>query len=295
MPIKLLACDLDGTLADDNGVISDESLAAINRARAQGALLVPATGRMPHLVERFLDRLDITTEPVIGAQGAMIAHRDGTVLRKLTIDPELIREGAAIGHQHGAAIAYFTDHELIMDRPALNPRQDAAWMGNSLRYDPDPMSILEGDLIKIIAYHPDPKAVPDLLADMQAQLGTRADVTRSHRWFVEVCAPGADKGSALAWLCQMLAIERDEVLAIGDGGNDVSMLRWAGMSAAPASGDPDAIAAAKWTAPPIEEHPVVATLAHFLGWMRPFPVDALAGRMNSGAGELRSEGRPAPT
>ena len=262
-PIKLLACDLDGTLANMDGQISDESVAAINRARDAGILVVVATGRMPHLVERFLDRLDITTEPVIGGQGAMITYRDGTVLRKLTIDPELIRQGAAIGRKHGAAIAYFTDHELIMDRPAFGPEQDADWMGNSLRYHPDPMSQLEGDLIKIINFHPDPKAVPDMLADMQATLGSKADITRSHRWFVEVCAQGADKGSALAWLCQTLDIDRNAVLAVGDGGNDVSMLRWAGMSAAPASGDPGAIAAAKWTAPPIDEHPVVAALAHF--------------------------------
>ena len=265
-PIKLLACDLDGTLANLDGRISDESLDAVNRARTAGILVVVATGRMPHLIERFLDRLDITTEPIIGAQGAMITHRNGVVLRRLTIDPELIRQGAAIGRNHGAAIAYFTDHELIMDRPALSPEQDTAWMGDSLRYDPDPMSQLEGDLIKIICFHPNPNAVPGLLADMQANLGSQADITRSHRWFVELCAQGADKGSALAWLCQKLGIDRDEVLAIGDGGNDVSMLRWAGMSAAPASGDPDAIAAAKWTAPPIDEHPVVAALAHFLGW-----------------------------
>ena len=262
-PIKLLACDLDGTLANMDGYISDDSVAAINRARDAGILMVVATGRMPHLVERFLDRLDITTEPIIGGQGAMITYRDGVVLRKLTIDPELIRQGAAIGRKHGAAIAYFTDHELIMDRPALSPEQDTAWMGSSLRYDPDPMSKLEGDLIKIICFHPDTKAVPGMLADMQANLGTQADVTRSHRWFVEVCAQGADKGSALAWLSQKLNIDRDAVLAIGDGGNDVSMLRWAGMSAAPASGDPDAIAAANWTAPHIDDHPVVATLAHF--------------------------------
>ncbi len=264
-PIKLLACDLDGTLANLDGQISDESLAAINRARDAGILVVVATGRMPHLIERFLDRLDITTEPVIGGQGAMITYRDGTVIRRLTIDPELIRQGAAIGRKHGAAIAYFTDHELIMDRPALSPEQDTAWMGTSLRYDPDPMSQLEGDLIKIICFHPDSKAVPAMLADLQASLGDQADITRSHRWFAEVCAKGADKGSALAWLCQHLDIDKDAVLAIGDGGNDVSMLRWAGMSAAPASGDPDAIATAKWTAPHIDEHPVVAALAHFGG------------------------------
>lgn len=262
-PIKLLACDLDGTLANLDGRISDESVDAINRARSAGILVVVATGRMPHLVERFLDRLDITTEPVIGAQGAMITYRDGTVLRKLTIDPELIRQGAAIGRKHGAAIAYFTDYELIMDRPAINQEQDAAWMGYNLRYHPDPMSQLKGDLIKIINFHPDPKAVPVMLADMQDTLGKQADITRSHRWFVEVCAQGADKGSALAWLCQNLDINRDAVLAIGDGGNDVSMLQWAGMSAAPASGDPDAIAAAKWTAPHIDDHPVVGALAHF--------------------------------
>ncbi len=266
MSIRLIACDLDGTIANHEGYISDESVAALARARSQGILVVVATGRLPFAIPHFLDRIGVTDEPMITGQGALIAFRDGRVLRRLTLDPQVALQATTVALAMGASMAYFTEREILVDS-FVHPRAHyESWFGNHLVYDPLATGKLDGHLIKFIAVHPDPDVVPHLAAALSAALDGAADVTQSWVYFVEGTTPGADKGAALAWLCEQLGIDRSEVLAIGDAGNDVTMLRWAGCSAAPADGHASARDAAGWVAPPLAEHPVAAALAHYLGW-----------------------------
>lgn len=266
MSIRLLACDLDGTLADHDGHISAESVAALARARSQGILVVVATGRLPYVIGPFLDRVGVTTEPFVAAQGALIGYRDGRILRRLTLDPNVARQAAAIARDLGADVGFFQEDQIMIDGHAFAPEQYETWFGGHAHPDPDTAGRLDGRLIKFMAIHPNVDAVPHLVATLRDVLGPRADVTRSWHHFVEATAPGADKGAALAWLCARFGITANEVLAIGDGGNDVTMLRWAGKSAAPVDADPAALAAARWPAPPLSQHPVAASLAHYLGW-----------------------------
>lgn len=270
MSIRLLACDLDGTLADHDGHISDEALAALERARSEGVLVVVATGRLPLVIGSFLDRLGVTTEPFITAQGALIGYRDGRILRRLTLDAAVAREAAGVARKLGAGMAFFHEEMIIVDGYAFPPERYEAWFGQFGRLEPSAAEHLDGHLIKFMAIHPDVEAVPAVVDSLRAALGPRAEITRSWHHFVEGTTPGADKGAALAWLCARLGIGNDEVLALGDGGNDVTMLGWAGHSAAPANADPAALAAAGWVAPPLlpgkSPHPVAASLAHFLGW-----------------------------
>ena len=71
-------------------------------------------------------------------------------------------------------------------------------------------------------------------------------------------------GRLYAWIAEQLGIQQEEVLAIGDADNDVSMLRWAGHSVAPASAAAGPRAVADWIAPPLEQHPVAATLERYV-------------------------------
>ena len=80
---------------------------------------------------------------------------------------------------------------------------------------------------------------------------------------IEVNAAGADKGDGLAHLCAHLGIAPDEVLAIGDGENDLTMLQFAGMSAAPANACEQARKLAGWIAPSNNESAVARALEHY--------------------------------
>ncbi len=263
--IKLIATDLDGTLVDRQGHIAAEDIAALRRAREMGALVVVATGRMPSTLELYLERLEVgENDPVVGGQGAVIARRNGEALHVLTIPRHIALAGAAIVQAHDAVPVFYTLHGALMPRVAFSPAEDAFWLGDSLRYDPEALAHLDDDLVKLLAVQPDKSRAPALLDALQEELGDRAEVVRSHHWFIEAVHKRATKGEAIAWLAAQQGIARDEVLAIGDAGNDVSMLRWAGVSAAPADATPDARDAASWVGPRQSEHIVAAAIKRYL-------------------------------
>jgi Cof subfamily protein (haloacid dehalogenase superfamily) len=220
---------------------------------------------MPTTIEHFLNRLEVTDhEPIVGGQGAMVARINGEILHTLTIPRQVAEEGAAIAREMGAIPVFYTTHGIFMERVAFSPEEDAYWLGHGLRYEPQALSTVEDDFVKILAVQPDASKAEALLHAFQNKLGHAAEVVRSHHWFVEAVNKHATKGAAIAWIAKQVGIKQHEIVAIGDAGNDISMLRWAGLSAAPADAAPEALAAAKWIAPPQKQHAVAATLAHFL-------------------------------
>jgi HAD superfamily hydrolase (TIGR01484 family) len=195
--IKLLATDLDGTLVDEQGHINEEDIAALRRAREMGVTVVVATGRMPATIGPFLDRLEVTAEePVVGGHGAVTALRNGDILHTFIVPREAIVEGAAIARTFNAVPTLYTAHEIFMERVAFSPEQDEYWLagGIPIRYDPDALAHIDEDLIKMLVVQPDVPAVPAMLEALRSRLGDRAEVVRSHQWFVEVVNKDASKG-----------------------------------------------------------------------------------------------------
>ena len=265
--IKLLASDLDGTLLDEQGHIDEEDIAALRRAREMGVTVVVATGRMPATIGPYLDRLEVTAdEPVVGGHGSVIALRNGDILHTFTVPREVVAEGAAIARTFNAVPTFYTAHGIFMERVAFSPEQDEYWLagGVPIHYDPEALAHIDEDLIKMLVVQPDVPAAPAMLEALRIRLGTRAEVVRSHHWFVEVVNKHASKGAAIAWIAKQMGIARDEVLAVGDAENDVSMLRWAGHSVAPADAAPEARAAAEWIGPPQRQHIVAAALDRYI-------------------------------
>jgi hydroxymethylpyrimidine pyrophosphatase-like HAD family hydrolase len=87
----------------------------------------------------------------------------------------------------------------------------------------------------------------------QARFGERARVLLSHPFGMDILAQNATKSQSLAWLARHLGVARQEVMAVGDGHNDVDMLAWAGLGVAMGDGKPEAKDAADVIAPSFDE------------------------------------------
>jgi hypothetical protein len=96
-------------------------------------------------------------------------------------------------------------------------------------------------------------------------------VVRSHTLFVEGNPIGVDKGDALRRLSAYLDVPQDRVMAIGDQGNDVPMISWAGLGVAMGNGSDAAKAVSDWIAPPLSAAGAAVAIERFL---LTFPVDA---------------------
>jgi hydroxymethylpyrimidine pyrophosphatase-like HAD family hydrolase len=106
----------------------------------------------------------------------------------------------------------------------------------------------------------EPRRMAELVAELSGQFGERAIVLTSKPYFLEVLPPGADKGSALGRLAEMLGLSLSSAMAIGDAMNDIGMLRVAGFGCAPANAIPEVKATARYVSLRTNEEDAVADL-----------------------------------
>ncbi len=251
MRIKLIACDLDGTLVGRDLSFSPRLLATIERARCRGVAITIATGRGFPSAQRFITRLEVDI-PVICYQGAQIKSPQGETLYETPLPRECLPPVIDFC-QHGdwELTVYYKD-EIYHTVQKYEPTYYARWFGLPLHLVNDLLAAVPGDPLKFIAIAPNAQSGDRLEKAMRALAGDRFQVMRSHAFFVEGLASGVSKGEALARLARWLDISREEVMAIGDDGNDVAMIEWAGLGVAMGNAAPSAKAVADVIAPSLE-------------------------------------------
>jgi len=261
---ELLALDLDGTTINHDLSTSPRVLRAVQEALSRGVLVTIATGRNVPSTRPFAERFGVNT-PVICQQGGMIYdYRAEKVLRRITLPHELACELAALERQHPTwkAVAYQDDRIYVTDGAFFSWLDNLVGQGFSAV--PDLCAVLgQNDADKIL-FTLDPHEAPAALECLRAIVGSRATVVQSHARFVEVNPLGADKGSALRVLAADLGIAREHVMAIGDQGNDVTMIEWAGLGVAMGSGSELAKSVADWVAPGIESDGAAVAIEKFI-------------------------------
>ena len=249
MSIKLLALDLDGTIFGDDLVISPRTLGAISSAERQGVLVTIATGRMFVSARAIAADLSIDA-PLICYQGAMVRHSGtGEMLYHKTLPIDLAREIIVKTEQHGLHLnlylndaiyaARITEEALFYSRInmglTINDVGDLnAWLDAQWGAAPTKLVIIT-----------DPEQTDQVLTLFTEQYGSRLQVTKSHPRFTEFTSIECSKGRALAFLADRIGVQRDEVMAIGDGHNDLDMIAWAGHGVAMASAPQPVLDAAR--------------------------------------------------
>jgi len=233
--MRLLACDLDGTLLDPSGVVTDRTVAALRAARAAGVHVVIASGRPPFMATPILERLgDVVTHGVMANGSVVCTFPDGATLRSIQFD---IGRAVATVHQlraidPGFGFALATDagfaHEAgFAERmPTASPGPASA----------DALAAAVGATVavKLMVFHATESA-HSLLDTLPPLVGDDLAVTHMGADCVELGPAGVDKATGLTWLCEHLGIDAAGVVAFGDEYNDHEMLRWAGLGVAMAN------------------------------------------------------------
>ena len=272
-PIRLIALDLDGTLLDSEKRLPPENYAALARAHAAGAYIVPATGRffaaMPEVVRALpFVRYAIT---INGAQ----------VYDRLT-DAALARVEIPLGTAL-AVMRVLDRNDCIYDCYQDN----WGWMTESLQrraadYAPDehylrmirelrrPVPELKAhlaakgaDVQKVLAFVRDPAILGRIRQDIHA-IDATLSLSSSTPNNLEINHANAHKGVALRLLCEKLGFGIENAMSFGDGLNDLTMVRDAGLGVAMANAVPDVLAAARYVAPSNDADGVAVALEALL-------------------------------
>ena len=249
--IKLIAFDMDGTALNDAGKVTERTRAALQAVADAGIMLVPATGRgFSRLRE---DTLGVTgIDYAISANGAILYdYRTQTELMRSMISCEeacrligdFTRRDTKIYLQLGDATSTYFGN--VYDFELFAPIEGArVWRDN-----------LEADLAgKIRSMGVDVAKLGVVFLNWETQIPAAMELIekdyptlrafRAERESIEICNRNVSKSRALQALCTRLGIEPGEVCAIGDNGNDVSMIANAGLGVAMANGMDEAKAAA---------------------------------------------------
>jgi Cof subfamily protein (haloacid dehalogenase superfamily) len=235
--VKLVALDIDGTLlapgVAHDALPEDDIVEAVAALQANDIVVMLVTGRMYPGTAPIANHLGLD-EPMICQQGASIHAPDGGLRLGYTIDQDIAVELYEFAMSHEYSLAWFNHERYLVTR--RSPASDffAAVSGIEIEMHPRPVeSGVKATGIDIVS---NKKVSSDVHRLLEARYGNRVALL-DFSTVTAVHDPRASKGNALAMIASELGVEQSQVLAIGDGINDVSMLAWAGHSATPAHGD----------------------------------------------------------
>jgi Cof subfamily protein (haloacid dehalogenase superfamily) len=259
----LLACDLDGTLVQDNGCINVRVGRAISLAKERGVQVALVTGRSFQSALPYARLLDIRL-PLVCYQGGLIKDPEtGETLHRVSLEREVVEEAIDLSQARGWQLILYTADKVVLSEFRYPEDVYRHMLGPTVTRVEDLKSAMDGGPIKLTIMAAEDR-IPAIEAEMRKRFVFKMEVFRSHPMFVEAVPRGASKGSALAWLAEHLGVPQDAVMAIGDQDNDASMLTWAGLGVAMGNGSPQCRSIADWIAPTIHEDGGAVAIERFL-------------------------------
>jgi Cof subfamily protein (haloacid dehalogenase superfamily) len=248
-PYRLAAIDLDGTLLGPNKEISEENAAAVHRLIEFGTKAIIASGRRHQNSVRFQRQLQLDG-PIIACQGGLIRDGEsGNVIEAhflpQTVAREITKEGERLGVQ---VIYYHLDHLYVPERNNEWIELYESRVGEKSEALPD-LDQLDGRRALKLVWYGDPPFLEKIRPELANRYREKVDLLSTEKENLEFMPRGINKATALAKVAEQLSVRAEEVLAFGDGENDVPMLSWAGAGVAMRHGNPAAIAAARFASP----------------------------------------------
>lgn len=236
MKYKLLVLDVDGTLLNEAKEISKRTLAALLKVQQMGVRIVLASGRPTYGLLPLAKSLELGNYGgyLVSYNGCqIISAQNGEILFERRINPELVPYLEKKARKNNFALLTYHDDTLVTDSPGNRHVQREAALNHLQIIREDEFSTgIDFAPCKCVLVSDDEEALIDLETYWKKRLDGTMDVFRSERYFLEVVPCGIDKANTLGALLDMLKVKRDEVMAIGDGVCDVTMIQLAGMGVA---------------------------------------------------------------
>lgn len=228
--IRLVVVDLDGTLLDASKVVRPRIKAMVHNMRKAGVRFTIATGRFYRSAVKYARELALDT-PIITSSGAQITEASGLLRVDLKLPLYLARRVVREAEKTEGVLYAFFDDEALVNRPSTFTPRYSGSLGVPIRLERKLKARLSQRPIMLVLRFPDVTRAREVRRAMREWLGDAVRVGSSMPYFVDFLHPRASKANALAALCGYLGIDSREVLAIGDGENDLEMLEYAGIGA----------------------------------------------------------------
>jgi len=222
---------MDGTLLNHESALTPRTTAALLKAVEAGALFVAATGRAAQGVW-FLGDVFGEDLPFIVLNGASaVMSKSRKVLFNKFLDISLAKEAYEFGLSRGVPMVLWTDKRLWLSSMHPTTETYRKYYGMDLNIISD-VGKLAGENIYKVFWVDSAENTRRHQSEMNEHFGGRLLCQSSMPQYLEFVSSEAGKGTALAQIGALYGIGRDEMIAFGDGHNDISMLQYAGLGVA---------------------------------------------------------------
>jgi len=265
MDIKLLVCDLDDTLISEESGVTKRAIKAITQVKEKGIKVAIATGRMHFSAFPFAKIMDII-EPIISYNGALIKNIESDeVILHLPVKYDYAIEVLQMAKDNDKFVQYYSDKgyyvtqhckqsDLYGKRTGTRANETGVELIKSLDFEPT----------KLLMIGKDGEESETLYNLAAKKFKGRLNITRSSDTYIEFNHIDASKGNACDILAKYYGYDLNNVMSIGNGGNDVDMIKRAGFGVAVMNAVPEAREAADYICASQEDDGAAEAIEKFL-------------------------------
>ncbi|MBN2878562.1 MAG: HAD family phosphatase [Clostridia bacterium] len=265
MDIKILVTDLDDTLISHKSGLTKRTIDAIEKTKQYGIKTVIATGRMHASAFTFAEKLGLA-EPIISYNGALIKHMlSNEVIAHYPVNFDYAREVLRFAEAAGSFIQYYsTDNyyvrqsspksERYFEMTGLRAIETGKKLSESIDFEPTKLLLIADD-----------EAQEEILLEAaKKEFDGKLNVVRSSKRYIEFNNLKASKGRACKALADYYGYKLENIMSIGNGGNDAEMLKMCGFGVAVENSVPEALAAADYICKAQDKDGVAEAIERFL-------------------------------
>ncbi|CAN7244105.1 Cof-type HAD-IIB family hydrolase [Rossellomorea sp. LjRoot5] len=234
MSYKMIVLDLDDTLLRDDQTISNRTKDALIQAQEAGVKVVLASGRptqgMRWVAEELkLDHYGSYILPFNGSKIIDCKTKEEKYSR--TLSAETAHSLYDISKREDVGILTYAEDAIIVEEKNQFASIESDLTGLPVKVVPDFKEAITGPVVKALMLK-EADYLAEVEKKLQAELDGELSVMRSKPFFLEFTQLGVTKGASLDYLIKPMGIKPEEVIAIGDSYNDLTMIEFAGLGVA---------------------------------------------------------------
>ena len=230
MKYKMLVVDMDDTLLTDNHEISNENKEMLLRAQEMGVYVVLASGRPTSAMIEFAKELqcDINNSFMISFNGSVITDlKEDKILFEHSLTKEQIHSLYDFSQQNNTHIITYIDGHIISERNSEYIDIEKNITGLKLNIVNSFKDTVTTSAVKCILLE-EPEYLKSVELVLKAVMPDLS-ICMSKPFFLEAAPNGIDKGASIKILAEKLNIHPSEIIAVGNAGNDLTMVQYAGL------------------------------------------------------------------
>jgi len=264
MDIKLLITDLDDTLISETSGVTDRAKSTIAKVKGKGIKVAIATGRMHSSAFPYAKELNVV-EPITSFNGALVKHvNSDDVILHAPVDYNYAIEVLDFAKEVDKYIQYYSkEHYYVYEHCKDSDLYGYRTGTRAIEIKKDIRKTLDFDPTKLlmICKHEEAEEIYNIAVK---RFENKLNITRSSDTYIEFNNINASKGAACKALAEYYGFKLENIMSIGNGGNDVDMIQKCGFGVAVENAVPEAKKAADFICPPQVEDGAVIAMEQFL-------------------------------